>query len=236
MPALLTAAWARSAGCHAGGGAAGVEGGAAGAQPPRPVGSARGPPGTLHTDSGELTLLTPSLAVLQPCPGPAGAGRVAVNYFMVLTWRLPEARRPRCVWPPRRQGAAASSGRRPPRLRGPRHVRRSSLGAARTSHLTHGSLSTFNQQGGDTEARDCLRRSGRSGPLGAFGVLPGSAGAGGRGGAGHWALSGHCPALLGPRWSFTMRGAGCRRPRAGGPSEPGATSPAAWVELVAGGG
>ena len=144
--------------------------------------SARGPPGTLRTDSGELTPLAPSLALLQPCPGPAGAGQVAVNYFMVLTWRLPEARRPRCVWPPRRQGAAASSGRRPPRLRGPRHIRRSSLGAARTGYLTHGNLSTFNQQGGDTEARDRLRRSGRSGPLGR--------------------LSGHCLALLGPCWSL----------------------------------
>lgn len=144
-------------------------------------------------------LLAPSLALLQPCPGPAGAGRVAVNYFMVLTWRLPEARRPRCVWPPRRQGAAASSGRRPPRLRGPRHVRRSSLGAARTSHLTHGSLSTFNPQGGDTEARD----SAEVGEERATGALPG-----------------HCPALLGPCWPFTMRGAGCRRPRAGGPLSP----------------
>ena len=79
------------------------------------------------------------------------------------------------------------------------------LSAARTSHLTQGSLSTFNQhRGRGSETRDCLCRLARSGPLGR--------------------LSGHCLVLLwcpGP-----VRGAGCRRHRAGGHSEPSAVSPA----------
>ena len=88
------------------------------------------------------------------------------------------------------------------------------LSAARTSHLTHGSLSTFNQhRGKGSETRDCLCRLGRRGPLGR--------------------LSGHCLVLLwcpGP-----ARGAGCRRHRAGGHSEPSAVFPAGgWGVAQAG--
>lgn len=97
---------------------------------------------------------------------------------------------------------------------GPWHVCQSFLGAARTGHLTHGSFSTFNQQGG---------------------ILRPDTVCGGQGGAGHWGgFRGTARLCWGRAGPGTARGAGCRCPGAGGPSEPSAVSPAGWVELVAG--